>query len=258
MRSSLAALVFLAATLAPLPAAANGPAEPLTKQRLLETLDLLKDDANDALVSQVQQRGVDFALTESDEKELKSAGASKKLLSAIRKSYRPVARPIESQNIPATLPGTGPATLPGAGPAAAPATAGSGRGASTGSSGRAVLMFYGTCPKGSLVIYNATISANGRKLAKLACDSYFYSIAAPGSYSVCVNGKKCQTSEVQAGQSYYFHVPAKMIGYGLSAVSAMTGDLAVRSLAPLDSKRFIAAEVVSVDSASPPAVVLMP
>jgi hypothetical protein len=261
-RFALLALILLAAALCPLPAAQSTPAEPLTKQRLLQTLDLLKGEAADVLVPQVQQRGVDFPMTAADEKELKAAGASDKLLSAIRKSHRTAGSVVEAQSRPVGgLPGTGPAALPGTGaPAQLPGTGtpSSPVASSASAGGRALVLFYGTCPKGALVRYNATISANGRELAKLSCDSYFYSVAAPGSYSFCVNKNKCQTADVRTGLSYYFHVPAKMIGYGLDAVPALTGDRTVRELSPLESKRIIATDLVSVDSASPPASLLTP
>jgi hypothetical protein len=257
------AVVLLAAAICPSSGAQSAPAEPLTKQRLLQTLDLLKGEAADVLVPQVQQRGVDFEMTAADEREMKTAGASDKLLSAIRKSHRTAGSAVEGQSRPAAgLPGTGPAALPGTGaPAQLPpaGTPSSGAASTSSAGGRALVLFYGTCPQGrAFTIYNATISANGRDLAKLACNTYFYSVAAPGAYTFCVNKKKCQTADVRAGLSYYFHVPAKMIGYGLDAVPVRTGDQAVQTLSPLASKRIIAGDLVSVDSGSPPTAVLTP
>jgi len=83
-------------------------------------------------------------------------------------------------------------------------------------------------------------------------------VAAPGAYTFCVNKKKCQTADVRAGMFYYFRIPAKTIGYGLDAVPVLTGDRDVQELSPLASKRIIAPDLVSVDSASPPAAVLTP
>lgn len=261
--SAALALILLAGAFCASSGAQSVEAEPLTKARLLQTLDLLKGEAADAIIPQVQQRGVDFELTAATEKELMAAGASDKLRSAVRRSYRAAGSAVQNQSRPsAGLPGTGPATLPGTGaPAQLSGTGGpSSNAASTSSAGgRALVLFYGTCPKGrAFAIYNATVSANGRELAKLGCNTYFYSVAAPGAYTFCVNKKKCQTADVKAGMSYYYQLPAKTIGYGLDPVPPRTGDQAVQTLAPLASKRIIAADLVSVDSATPPAAVLTP
>ena len=41
-----------------------------------------------------------------------------------------------------------------------------------------------------MVIYRVTISANQPELARLACNTYFYTIVAPGNYTFCVNKSK--------------------------------------------------------------------
>src|SRR5271157_2851345 len=82
------AIVWLAGFLpAPVLAQDNAPV-PLTKQRLLQTMDLLKGDAADVLIPQIQQRGVSFQMNAADERDLREAGASDKLLTAVRASYR--------------------------------------------------------------------------------------------------------------------------------------------------------------------------
>ena len=259
------AVVLLAAFLSVPLVAQETAAGPLTKQRLLETLELVKGPAADSLIAQIEQRGVDFQMTAADERELKAAGASKKLLAAIRKSAR-VQGPAPGgagQSAPpqiATAPvQTTVPTLPGAG---APASPGAGvQGQTTphvSPTQRALVVFYGTCPKGALTIYKATIAADGRALARLACDSYFYTVAAPGMYTFCVNGKQCQTPELHPGLSYFFKVPARMIGYGLDPVLPQIGENDIRALSPLESKRFLAPDLVSADMNRAPASVLTP
>src|SRR5579872_6035189 len=71
--------------------AAQESAKLLSKQRLLETLDVLKGDAADVLIPEVRQRGVDFRMTAKDEQDFRNAGASLKLVAAIREAYRPAA-----------------------------------------------------------------------------------------------------------------------------------------------------------------------
>ena len=147
-----------------------------------------------------------------------------------------------------TLPGTGPAT---ATPAPAEVTR-------SGPAGRAALVyFYSPCPPG-LYRLRPTITANGRELATLRCNKYFYAAAAPGTYTFCVNKKKCATLEVRTGLPYYFRVPPHTLGYGLDPIPAVTGGGDVAAMGPLDSKLLAAPEVVATDANAPPASMLTP
>lgn len=82
------AVALLAAILSTPLRAQDTAARPLTRQRLLETMDLLKGEAADVLIPQIQQRGVNFQTTAADERDFRVAGASDKLLAVIRDSYR--------------------------------------------------------------------------------------------------------------------------------------------------------------------------
>jgi hypothetical protein len=120
-------------------------------------------------------------------------------------------------------------------------------------SGLVAVTFYGTCPKGVFAIYNATVSAEKEKLAKLACNTHFYSLAEPGTHTFCVNNKNCITTQLYPNTPYYFRVPAHTIGYGLEMVAATIGSVEVSSLKPLESKRHFATSLVSIDLNRPPA-----
>ena len=80
-------LVLMLASLA-LPLRAQEAAKPLTRQQLLAILDVLKGDAADPVIPEIQRQGVNFEMTAADEEELHAAGASANLLAAIAKSYR--------------------------------------------------------------------------------------------------------------------------------------------------------------------------
>lgn len=83
--------VFLA------PAAAQSQGrKPYQKSVLIEFLKKAKRQGvadkrlSDFVIKSVQQRGVDFQMTEQDEAELRAAGARTELLIAVRNSYRPL------------------------------------------------------------------------------------------------------------------------------------------------------------------------
>jgi hypothetical protein len=89
LKFSLAVLVSIA-TLYPLASIAQGKA-PYSKKQLL---DALKENERDRrlttqdFVRYIDQRGVDFELTASDESDLRQAGAVPEIISAISRNYR--------------------------------------------------------------------------------------------------------------------------------------------------------------------------
>lgn len=118
-----------------------------------------------------------------------------------------------------------------------------------------MVMFYGTCLRGPMVIYRPTVWADQHKLAMLACQMYFFTAAAPGLHTFCaggMNGKKCITTELRAGMPYYFQVTPRMVGYGVDPVSAAAAAKEFTNLAPLDSKKISSRDLVSVDPNQPP------
>jgi len=113
-----------------------------------------------------------------------------------------------------------------------------------------MVMFYGTCLRGPMVIYRPIVWADQHKLAQLACQMYFFIAATPGSHTFCaggMNGKKCITAELRAGIPYYFLVGPRMVGYGVDPVSSAVAAKEFTNLAPLDSKRTYSRDLVSVD-----------
>ena len=60
------------------------------------------------------------------------------------------------------------------------------------------------------------------------------------------------------GKPYFFRIPAHMTGYGFDQVPGNIGDSEAHALAPLDSKRFLAPDVVATDTNRPPPAFLTP
>ena len=133
--------------------------------------------------------------------------------------------------------------------------------ASVNSAELAMVMFYGTCLRGPMVIYRPIVWADQHKLAQLVCQMYFFTAASPGSHRFCAAssfGKKCLTVELRAGSLYYFLVAPRMAGYGVDPVSPAVALKELSNLAPLEDKRIYSRDLVSVDPNHPPPSHLLP
>lgn len=81
--------VFILALVAlAVPTLAQEASKPLSKQQVLAILDVLKGEAAEPVIPEIQRQGVSFEMKAADEQELRAAGASDNLLAAIAKSYR--------------------------------------------------------------------------------------------------------------------------------------------------------------------------
>jgi hypothetical protein len=80
------------------------------------------------------------------------------------------------------------------------------------------LGFFGICRKGDLVVFKPTIYVNQVELARLACNTYFFAVARPGTYKFCATKGKCTTAAVGSGGPYYFRVVPTAISYSIGQV----------------------------------------
>lgn len=308
VKSALSVIILLAGV-----GFAQDAPKPLTKQRLIETLDVLKGPAADVLIPQVRERGVEFALLAQDEQELRAAGASEKLLAAIREAYKapplgPVTRgaPLTRDNLILLLENGILAErieqLADVRGVSFAATAEDLRVLSSVGASRALLeivktrvvaeappesqpqqqqappppetqktdlptapndpepvwvVFYGVCQQGFIGNFRPTISGNDKDLATLSCNSYFYTVVEPGSYKFCATTRKCKYAVLSSGALYYFRVRSAP-DYAIDPITTETGQAEMRDykISPLDPKRFVAPEVVTIDSEKPPQSVL--
>jgi hypothetical protein len=78
--------------------------------------------------------------------------------------------------------------------------------------------FYGVCRKSDLVIFKPTIYANQTELARLACNTYFYVAAVPGTYKFCATKGKCVTAAIGSKGPYYFRILPTAISYNIAQV----------------------------------------
>ena len=78
--------------------------------------------------------------------------------------------------------------------------------------------FYGVCRKNDLVIFKPTIYANQTELARLACNTYFYVAAVPGTYKFCATKGKCVTAAIGSKGPYYFRILPTAISYNIAQV----------------------------------------
>lgn len=122
------------------------------------------------------------------------------------------------------------------------------------------LGFYGTCPKGEMVIFKPTIYANQVELARLACNTYFYVAARPGTYKFCATKGKCTTAAVGSNGPYYFRVLPTAISYSIGQVesSVAEDELGRHRMTALDLGRVLAPKMVTTSTDSPPSVFLSP
>jgi hypothetical protein len=120
--------------------------------------------------------------------------------------------------------------------------------------------FYGVCPKGDIIIFKPTIYANQRELARLTCNTFFHTVAQPGTYKFCATKGKCRTAVLKVGAPYAFRILPTTISYSIAPVSAEEADAEIReqSISPLDPKRFLAPDLVTVDGDKAPPSILVP
>jgi hypothetical protein len=124
----------------------------------------------------------------------------------------------------------------------------------------ALVEFYGTCPKGGLTIFKPTIYANQIELARLACNTYFYVAALPGTYKFCATKGKCVTAAIGPRGPYYFRILPTTISYNIAQVdpSAADEDLRFYGVAALDLSRVLAPKMVTTSTEVAPPVFLAP
>ena len=118
--------------------------------------------------------------------------------------------------------------------------------------------FYGTCEKGDMVIFKPTIYANQVELARLACNTYFYVAARPGTYKFCATKGKCTTASLGLNGPYFFRVLPTTISYSIGQVDASvaTEELGRHRMTALDLGRVLALKMVTTNTDSPPPVFL--
>jgi len=122
------------------------------------------------------------------------------------------------------------------------------------------LGFYGTCPRGEMVIFKPTIYANQVELARLACNTYFYVAAMPGTYKFCATKGKCATAAVGPGGPYYFRILPTTISYSIGQVDASVAqdELQRHRMTALDLGRVLAPKMVTTNTNNSPSVFLSP
>jgi hypothetical protein len=119
--------------------------------------------------------------------------------------------------------------------------------------------FYGTCRKGDLTVFKPTIYANQTELARLACNTFFYSVAQPGKYRFCATKGKCTNAVLYPGAMYYFRVLPTTLSYSISQVDSAGAEEEIRGgLGALDTKRILAPNLVTTSTNGPPSVALKP
>jgi hypothetical protein len=108
--------------------------------------------------------------------------------------------------------------------------------------------FYGVCRKNDLVIFKPTIYANQTELARLACNTYFYVAAVPGTYKFCATKGKCVTSAIGSNGPYYFRILPTAISYNIAQVdpSVAQDEIQDHGAAALDLSRVLAPKMVTV------------
>jgi hypothetical protein len=120
--------------------------------------------------------------------------------------------------------------------------------------------FFGVCPRNDLTIFKPTIYANQTELARLACNTYFYVAAVPGTYKFCATKGKCVTAAIGPKGPYYFRILPTAISYNIAQVDPSVADEEIRfhGVAALDLSRVLAPKMVATNTDSPPPVFLSP
>jgi hypothetical protein len=120
--------------------------------------------------------------------------------------------------------------------------------------------FYGTCQKNDLVIFKPTVYANQVELARLACNTYFYVAARPGTYKFCATKNKCTTAAIGSNGPYYFRVLPTAISYSIGQIdpSVAEDELQRHRMTALDLGRVLAPKLVTMRTDNPPSAFLSP
>jgi hypothetical protein len=121
--------------------------------------------------------------------------------------------------------------------------------------------FYGVCRKNDLVIFKPTIYVNQVELARLACNTYFYVAALPGTYKFCATKGKCMTAAIGSNGPYYFRILPTAISYNIAEVdpSVAQDEIQDHGAAALDLSRVLAPKMVTTNTdISPPEFVPRP
>jgi hypothetical protein len=115
--------------------------------------------------------------------------------------------------------------------------------------------FYGVCRRGEMVVFKPTIYAGQVELARLACNTYFYVAALPGTYKFCATKGKCMTAAIGSNGPYYFRILPTTISYNIAEVdpSVAQDEIQDHGAAALDLNRILAPKMVTVNTdISPP------
>ena len=117
---------------------------------------------------------------------------------------------------------------------------------------------YGVCPRNDLVVFKPTIYANQVELARLACNTYFYVAAQPGTYKFCATKGKCTTAEITLNGPFYFRVLPTTLSYSIGPIDASIAEeqIARHNVTALDPGKVLAPKMVTVTTNNPPAVIL--
>jgi hypothetical protein len=120
--------------------------------------------------------------------------------------------------------------------------------------------FYGVCRRGDLTIFKPTIYANQTELARLACNTYFWVAAMPGTYKFCATKGKCVTAAIGSKGPYYFRILPTTISYNIAQVdpSVASDEIQDHGAAALDLGRVLAPKIVTTNTDSSPPVFLAP
>jgi hypothetical protein len=117
---------------------------------------------------------------------------------------------------------------------------------------------YGTCPQGEMVIFKPTIYANQVELARLACNTYFYVAARPGTYKFCATKGHCTTAAIGTSGPYFFRVLPTTMSYSIGQMDPEVAEeeLQRHRMTALDLGRVLAPKMVTTNTNGPPAVFL--
>jgi len=117
---------------------------------------------------------------------------------------------------------------------------------------------YGVCPRNDLVVFKPTVYANQIELARLACNTFFYVAAQPGTYKFCATKGKCTTAEITLNGPFYFRVLPTTLSYSISPIDASIAEeqIARHNVVALDPGKVLAPKMVTMTTNSSPAVLL--
>ena len=189
--------------------------------------------AENTIVLAIQNKPSSFDTDPEELIRLKEQGVSQAVLNAMLNASNPApAAPPPSEPPPAAQ-----QTQPDQGPAGV------------------WVEFFGVCPRNDLTIFKPTIYVNQVELARLACNTYFYVAAQPGTYKFCATKGKCVTAAIGSKGPYYFRILPTTISYNIAQVdpSVAQDEMERHGVAALDLSRVLAPKMVTVNTdISPP------